>query len=55
MPEIKIDENAVVTFILPPALSQHDLPIEIDTRVQQVRRMTSCADETPRTLNSCSY
>lgn len=56
MPSVN-EANSVecLTFILPPLLAQHVLPSSSDHAKQQApQKMGSCADESPRTLNSCN-
>lgn len=44
------------TFVLPPLLTQHELPAGIAAgKRPAVRSEGSCNNSTPRTLNNCFY
>jgi hypothetical protein len=47
-------ENGVRTFVLPPLMAQHMLPIESGRR-PAARMEGSCSNSTPHTLNNCFY
>ena len=47
-------EDGVRTFVLPPLLTQHMLPVE-GSRRPAARMASSCETSTPRTLNNCFY
>ncbi|MBX9827151.1 MAG: hypothetical protein K2Y27_19430 [Xanthobacteraceae bacterium] len=49
-------KNSALTFVLPPPLTQHDLPAGIERGKRPAARMEgSCNNSTPRTLNNCFY
>lgn len=49
-------EVGVRTFVLPPLLTQHALPANIDEARRPAARMEgSCKNSTPKTLNNCFY
>ena len=46
----------VLTLVLPPLLTQHALPVDVEGgRRPAVRMEGSCNNSTPRTLNNCFY
>jgi hypothetical protein len=48
--------DKAVTFVLPPILTQHELPADAKAGRRPAARMqNSCANSTPRTLNNCFY
>lgn len=49
-------EDGVLTFVLPPLLTQHELPAGIEQSRRPAARMEgSCNNSSPRTLNNCFY
>jgi len=49
-------EDGVFTFVLPPLLTQHELPSGAERSRRPAARMEgSCNNSTPRTLNNCFY
>lgn len=49
-------KNSVLSFVLPPPLTQHELPAGIERGKRPAARMEgSCNNSTPRTLNNCFY
>ena len=49
-------KDGVLTFVLPPLLTQHELPAGSEHGRRPAARMEgSCANSTPRTLNNCFY
>jgi hypothetical protein len=49
-------DNGVRTFVLPPLLTQHALPANIEGGSRPAARMEgSCQNSTPKTLNNCFY
>jgi hypothetical protein len=49
-------KDGVRTFVLPPLLTQHELPAGVEGGRRPAARMqNSCANSTPRTLNNCFY
>ena len=52
MPENRKDND--LTFVLPPLMTQHVLPVEGSKR-PAARMEGSCDKSTPRTLNNCYY
>jgi hypothetical protein len=47
-------EEGVRTFVLPPLLTQHELPTEGSWR-PAARQQSSCQTSTPKSLNNCFY
>jgi hypothetical protein len=48
------DTSGSVTYVLPPLLAQHVLSVGNDRgKPPAPQRAGSCAEQTPRTLNSC--
>jgi hypothetical protein len=50
----KARKEKVVTFVLPPLLTQHTLPADAGRR-PAARMEGSCTNSTPHTLNNCFY
>jgi hypothetical protein len=49
-------KDGVLKFVLPPLLTQHELPGSIEgSRRPAARQQSSCNTSTPRTLNNCFY
>lgn len=49
-------EDGVRTFVLPPLMTQHALPANIEGSRRPAARMEgSCNNSTPKTLNNCFY
>lgn len=49
-------DNSVRTFVLPPSLTQHALPANIEAARRPAARMEgSCQNSKPTTLNNCFY
>jgi hypothetical protein len=52
----KDHKNTVLSFVLPPPLTQHELPAGIGRgKRPAARQQSSCNTSTPRTLNNCFY
>jgi len=50
------EKDRALTFVLPPLLTQHELPVGIAAgKRPAVRSEGSCNNSTPRTLNNCFY
>jgi hypothetical protein len=47
------DTSGSVTYVLPPLLAQHVLSVSARGKPSAPQRAGSCAEQTPRTLNSC--
>jgi len=49
-------KDGVITYVLPPLLTQHVLPASMESNRRPAARMEgSCNNSTPRTLNNCYY
>ena len=48
-------KDSVLTFVLPPLMTQHQLPNAEAGRRPAARMEGSCNNSTPRTLNNCFY
>jgi hypothetical protein len=49
-------QDGVLKFVLPPLLTQHELPTSIEgSRRPAARQQPSCNTSTPKTLNNCFY
>jgi hypothetical protein len=50
------DKNRTLTFVLPPLMTQHEIPAGIAAGKRPAARMEgSCNNSSPRTLNNCFY
>ena len=49
------EEGRALSFVLPPLLTQHELPAGIAGKRPAVRAEGSCNNSTPKSLNNCFY